>query len=430
MTTAPPTDATSSTPTLRAAGRRAAFWVLAAVAAVLVSIVAALVAGGSNAAGPTLGADNPGQQGSRALVEVLRRQGVTVTVANTLDEARSAAARSADPTLFFHDENGYLTPGQLRTLAGLAPRTVVAAPDFRTLTTLAPEVGFGGIAPKKAVTAACDIPAAVRAETLSPGGGTLGLTGTAPAGTRLTGCFPTGGGAFSVIERATDAGLGTPQTLTLVAPTEVFSNETIATYGNAALALGLLGASESLVWYLPTLADVAPTGPPSIGELTPGWVTPTLLLLVVVALAAAIWRGRRFGPLVAENLPVTVKASETMEGRARLYARSSARLRAVDALRIGALQRLAGRVGLPRTATLEQVVLAVSALTGRSAQSVRAVLVDALPVTDRDLVSLSDQLAELERATARATEPGQPAAARTEPGVHHRPDRSHGRMDP
>jgi hypothetical protein len=181
----------------------------------------------------------------------------------------------------------------------------------------------------------------------------------------------------------------------------VFRNDTITLEGNAALALNLLGAGGDLIWYLPTLADVARTGPPSLGALTPGWVTPTLVLLVLVSLTAMIWRGRRFGPLVAENLPVTVRAGETMEGRARLYARSSARLRALDALRVGAIQRLAATVGLSRLATLDEVVLAVAATAGRAPSQVRLTLVDAIPATDRDLITLSDQIQDLERATTR-----------------------------
>jgi Domain of unknown function (DUF4350) len=412
-------DATSTTLTVRAAGRRALFWVTAAAAAVLVSIVAALVAGGSNVGGIALAGDNPAPAGSMALVEVLRQQGVHVTLAHSLAEARTAAAASADATLFFSDAKGYLTAEQLTAMNALAPRTVIAAPDFLALRTLAPEVGFGGVSPAERLTAGCDLPAAEKAGTLSPGGRTLGLAdpGKAPAGTTLTGCFPSGATTFSVIERATDA-----RTLTLVAPAEVFSNDQVASFGNAALALNLLGAGDTLVWYLPTLADVAQTGPPSIGELTPGWVTPALLLLALVTVAAAIWRGRRFGPLVAENLPVTVKASETMEGRARLYARSSSRLRALDALRVGAVQRLAGYCGLSRTAMLDEIVLAVAAATGAPAGSIRDTLLGAVPGSDRELVALSDRLAALERATRRATDPSAPTPPR-----HPTP---HGRMDP
>ncbi|MBC7441809.1 MAG: DUF4350 domain-containing protein [Ramlibacter sp.] len=390
-------NAVSLTPTLRVTGRKVRFWVLAGAGALLVAIVATLLAGGTSAGKPPLAADSAAQTGGRALVEVLRGQGVSVTVADTLAEARAAAARAEDPTVFFFDEGGLLTAGQLAAVAGLAPRTVVAGPDFLMLQTLAPEVGFGGAAGKDAAPAGCTVPAAVKAGTLSPGG----HTPTFPAGSAgLSGCFPSGTGAFSVVER-----VAAGPTLTLVADDSLFNNDRIALAGNAALALNLLGAGDEVVWYLPTIADVEQTGPPSLGELTPGWVTPTLVLLVFVSVAAMIWRGRRFGPLVAENLPVTVRASETMEGRARLYARSSARLRALDALRVGAVQRLAGQVGLSRLATLDDVILAVTRVTDRPAGEVRAVLVDSVPATDPELVALSDRLQELERATGRATTP-------------------------
>ncbi|TFD77352.1 DUF4350 domain-containing protein [Cryobacterium fucosi] len=388
-------DAVSATPTLRVAFRRSGFWVAAGVGALLVAIIASAVAGGRASAGPPLAADNAAQSGAMALVEVLRDRGVTVTLADTLKEATAAAAGSADPTLFYFDAEGYLTRDQVTTMAGLASRTVVADPDFDTLQALAPGVGFGGLAASGSPGAGCDIPAAVQADSLSPGGKTLTI---AVGAAGLTGCFPTGQNAFAMVARG-DA----DRTVTLVADTAVFSNDTVTRGGNAALALNLLGAGGDLVWYLPTFADVARTGPPSLGELTPGWVTPTLVLLVLVALAAAVWRGRRFGPLVAENLPVTVRASETMEGRARLYARGNARLRALDALRVGSLQRLAEKAGLSRLAGLDEVVLAVAAATGRPPGAVRSTLVDAVPANDRDLVALSDQIQDLERATARAT---------------------------
>jgi len=200
----------------------------------------------------------------------------------------------------------------------------------------------------------------------------------------------------------------------------VFANDEIATFGNAALALNLLGQDDTLVWYLPTLGDVAVTGPPSLGDLTPGWVTPVMVLLFVVAITAMVWRGRRFGPLVAEDLPVVVRASETMEGRARLYARGNARLRAIDAIRIGAVTRMARAAGLPRTAALDEVVRTVAALTGRDPVAVHTLLVGDVPATDAALMRLSDAVAELEADASRAVRP---------PGSPDSPP-STGRMEP
>ncbi|TFB53916.1 DUF4350 domain-containing protein [Cryobacterium tagatosivorans] len=395
----PAANAPALTPTLRVAGRRWLFWILAGAAAILVSVAAALVAGGSTAGGTPLAADNAAEAGSRALVEVLRSHGVSVVAADTLEEARSAARAAADPTVFFSDAEDYLDATRLAEMAALAPRTVLADPHFAVLQALAPEVAFGGVSGSESPAAGCDLPAAVKAGELSPGGNTLTLVG--PEGpAALTGCFPADGDRFGLIERRQD-----DRTLTLLVDDSWLSNGSIDTFGNAALALNLLGQGDTVVWYLPTLADLADTGPPSLGELTPVWVTPTLLLLALTAVASFLWRGRRFGPLVAENLPVTVRAGETMEGRARLYARGDARLHAIDALRMGATLRLATRLGLPRTVGVDEVVLAVAEITGRTTEEVGAVLVDAIPANDRELVDLAGRLADLEHAAGRQAAP-------------------------
>ena len=392
----PAENAVSTTPTLRSAGRRARFWVLAGAGALLVAVISTVLAAGG-AEGEPLAADSATPAGARALVEVLRQQGVSVTAAGSLDEAGTLASAAGDPTVFFFDPDGLLSAEQLTAMAQLAPRTIVASPDFLTLQTLAPGAGFGGVSQAKASPARCTLPAAVKADRLSPGGPTLTIP---PEADGLTGCFPSGDNAYALIQT-----VASDRTVTLLADGTLFNNERIIEAGNAALALNLLGAGDELIWYLPTIADVPGTGSASLGELTPGWVTPSLVLLVLVTVAAAVWRGRRFGPLVAENLPVTVRASETMEGRARLYARSNARLRALDALRVGAVQRLAGQVGLSRLATLDEVIVMVATVTDRPSGEVRLVLVDAIPASDAELVALSDRILELERATARATTP-------------------------
>lgn len=413
--TVAPSRTPPSTPTIRATLRRSVFWVVAGAGALLVAVIAFLSTSAANSAGPPLAADNPAQAGSMALVEVLRQQGITVLPVDTLDGAGTATAAHPDATVFFADTEGYLEAAQLAEVGTLASRLVVADPNFATLQALAPEVGFGGLSPEDALTASCDVAAAMQAGTISPGGKTLGLASDPPG---YTGCFPGDDGTFSLVERVTAEG-----TVTLVADTAVFANDEIATFGNAALALNLLGADDTVVWYLPTLADVPVTGPPSLGALTPGWVTPVMLLLVVTAIAAMIWRGRRFGPLVAENLPVVVRASETMEGRARLYARGNARLRAIDALRIGAVTRLAGTAGLPRTAPLDEVVRSVAALTGRSAEQVGAVLVGEIPHNDAGLMALSAAIDDLEAATVLAARPAGSGPSPAAPP-------STGRMDP
>jgi hypothetical protein len=94
-----------------------------------------------------------------------------------------------------------------------------------------------------------------------------------------------------------------------------------------------------------------------------------------------------------------------MQGRARLYEKSSARLRALDALRIGAVERLARACGLPRVATVDDVIAAVAAVTRADPADVRRILIDAAPASDRELVRLSDELLTLERTVATSVTP-------------------------
>ena len=118
---------------------------------------------------------------------------------------------------------------------------------------------------------------------------------------------------------------------------------------------------------------------------------------VVVVLLLAMWQGRRLGPLVAEKLPVVVRASETVEGRARLYRSRRARDRAAQALRTATLQRLSPRLGLGPNAAPPSVVAAVAARCTVGEQVVQHTLFGPPPQTDDDLLHLAHALDDIER---------------------------------
>jgi hypothetical protein len=383
---------TITTPTVRGATRRWAFWIVAAVIMLMIAVGTVLFTGASGIAGDPLSATNAAPAGSKALAEVLRQQGVTVTATSSLATTEAAITDPADTTLFLFDPNGRLDPQQYDRVKDLAAGTVLMSPGFQALSALAPGVAQAGTVPDAPLTADCAVPAVTRAESVSGGGSGYRIT----AAERATGCLGSKGGVFSLV-RLTDGA----RSVTVLGTQDAFSNEHISERGNAALALGVLGEHTHLVWYLPGVSDIV--GGPTLAALTPQWVPGVMILLLLVFLAAAFWRGRRLGPLVVENLPVVVRASETMEGRARLYQKSSARLHALDALRIGAIQRLATQCGLSRLAEVDEVVAAVAALTGTDRIRVRDLLVDAVPATDRELVRLSDDLLELERAARAAS---------------------------
>jgi hypothetical protein len=331
--------------------------------------------------------------GARAVVNVLRDQGVDVEPATTLAEVRAVDSDPAATTLLLYDAYLVLGEDQHRELLRLADRVVVLDAVDTELDVFAPGVIYDSNGFGQTFRADCDLPAAQKAETVA---GSPYLYDSGEADNDVTGCFETGDGLHAVVDTRTSGA-----DVTIVGISQVFTNSRILDAGNAAFALNLVGEHETLIWYRPDLSELDSGEIPTAVGLTPPWVTPLILLVLLFGLAAAIWRGRRLGALVTERLPVVVRANETMEGRARLYERAGSREHALDSLRIGAISRLAKLSGLPRRATFDEVIDAVAALTGRSRDDLSALLVDRIPGSDGDLVELSDDLLLLEAELTR-----------------------------
>jgi len=372
------------TPAFGAAWRRAGFWIGAGLVALLIALLSAVL-GRSATLGEPLAIDNAAPTGSMALAEVLRRQGVTVTATASLEDTADAAATGEAPTILLYDRDYLLDDRQLRELAGLTDRLVLVRPGFDQLRELAPGVAQAGWV-SGPLTADCALPAVQRAGTVS--GDLLGYR-IIDEDSDAIGCLAGEDDTYSLVQVGDVTILGAIGALT---------NEQIAEDGNAALVLNLLGERETLLWYRPGAEDVTGWTPPP----TIPWLIPAILLLFAAGVAAAFWRGRRLGPLVIENLPVTVRASETMLGRARLYEKSGARLRALDALRVGTIQSIARVDGLSRHAGIDEIVETAAALTGRAPTELRRILVDDVPGTDADLVRRSDELLTIDREFTRS----------------------------
>jgi len=387
--TAPALGTVVTTPTVRRAVRRSLFWGVA-VAGLLAFGAVMVVLNGSGRELARWGADETAPVGSRAVLEVLRDEGVRVIAVDTLDEAQSALEGAGPATLAVGDPRLLLDEERWAELGGLAEHLVLLEPPLYGLDAL----GLDAIPSDQLagpLDANCALPLAQRA-------GALDATGVGLASDEGVECFTGETGAALVrYDPAAGAAPGAG-TVSVLGAGGAVQNDQIVQAGNAALALGLLGEHPTLVWYLPTPADLVS---PTLDELTPGWVNPVAWLLLATGLAAAVWRGRRLGPVVIEQLPVTVRTTETMEGRARLYARDGARLRALDALRVGTLRRLAEGLALGRASGVDDIVSAVAAITGRSPDALRRLLVDREPDSDRELVALSDQLLDLEREVLR-----------------------------
>jgi hypothetical protein len=386
---------TSASPTARQVWTRAR-GVLLAVALLLIGAVVIAVIRSDNQHG-RLDPRSADPSGSRAVAQLLAGQGVSTRVVTTLDEARTAVG--SDTTLLVAAPD-QLTDRQQRLLHQAAQssggRTILVAPDA-SAGALTPGVSAEPATSFETTLAPdCELPAARRAGTADTGGIRYRTSDA-----RADSCYPSGG--LPTVLRL-PAASGNGDTVVLGAP-DILYNDRLDEQGNASLALQLLGSRSHLVWYLPSLSDASATdsGGQSFLDLLPsGWLWGTLQLFVAAALAA-LWRARRLGPLVPEKLPVAIRASETTEGRARLYRRTDARDRAADALRSTTRTRLAPLVGVPlaQAHAPETLLPALSAHLHGDGQSLHSLLFGPPPGDDAALIALADQLDALEREVRR-----------------------------
>ncbi|MFJ3911675.1 DUF4350 domain-containing protein [Streptomyces vinaceus] len=333
--------------------------------------------------------------GSRAVAELLRARGVTTRVVTTAREAAAAAGPATTLLVTDPDRLGESRLRAIRSAIDLSGgRTVLLAPGSPSLHDLAPAARTKGTAFDEDLDPGCPLPAAATAGRAATGGDhrytTDGATGTA--------CYPSGGHPTLLVLPSGTTGGDT----VLLGSETILLNKELASEGNASLALQLLGTRPDLVWYLPSPAeaeDEDPAQEQSFLDLLPhGW-SWAFLQLFAAATLAALWRARRLGPLVTEKLPVAVRASETTEGRARLYRKAGARDRAATVLRAATRERLAALLGVPPTRAHDPQALlpAVSARLTERQPDLTGLLFGTTPTTDAALVALADHLDALER---------------------------------
>ncbi|MFB6772144.1 DUF4350 domain-containing protein [Streptomyces sp. NPDC056337] len=397
MTTEATIPTTSASPTARQIWTRGRGVALALVLLLAGAVAIAVVRSGDRHG--ELDPRSADPSGSRAVAELLADRGVSTRVVGTLDDAR--AATGPDTTLLVAAPDLLTERQQTRlrsAVTGSGGRTVLVAPGGPTVERLVPGVTADpALSFDSTLAPACDLPAARRAGTADTGGLRYSIHIEADA------CYPSR--RLATLLRVPDASAeGTRGDTVVLGARDILVNDRLDDHGNASLALQLLGSRDHLVWYLPSLSDVPdPDDERSFFDLLPsGWLWGTLQLFIAAALAA-LWRARRLGPLVPEKLPVAIRASETVEGRARLYRKANARDRAAAALRSATRTRLAPLVGVPvsQAHTPESLLPALSAHLHGDGQSLHTLLFGPPPGDDAALIALADQLDALESEVRR-----------------------------
>ncbi|MHB8340583.1 MAG: DUF4350 domain-containing protein, partial [Mycobacteriales bacterium] len=281
------------------------FW---AGLALVVGLVAWLGSVGQGSSGGSLDPRSAAPQGTRALAVLLAQRQVTVTVST------SAAPLPGGTTVIpFPDQ---LTGPELGSLlTGSAGGSIViigadeselssAALPALTLTTENDHLTDPG----------CPLPEALSAGNADLGGLLYRTTG--PPAPLTAACYGDALGAPLLVLPSVG---GTR--VVLLGSGDFLTNSALGNAGNAALAVGLLDGARTLRWVMvpPDRPGIVLPPQASLVGLLPTRVHVAVGELGLAVLLLALARGRRLGPPVAEPLPVTVPARETVLGRARLY---------------------------------------------------------------------------------------------------------------
>ncbi|WP_062201060.1 DUF4350 domain-containing protein [Demequina salsinemoris] len=362
-------------------------WISIVMSIVVIGVIVTTLAQPSSNVTP-LSTANAGDEGARAVAQILRDQGVEVDEVATLAEAYRLLDGSGTLAIASFT---YLDEDQIASIGTHTGDIVWIEPAAYALSGI--DAGLAATVPSTSsgqVEAGCEAPAATRAATLTDVRAAYTITGDAQS------CF-TVDDAAAYVEIQRDGA----RPVHVIADGALFTNASLTTDGAAALTLGVLGHDSRLVWYVGSVDDATllaadQGGSSALTPAAPGWLVAGGVALLLVALVAALQQGRRMGPLVTEPLPVVVRASEATRGRGMLYRRGRARGHAAAALRAGAASRLAARLSLSHSAPRAAVVSAISQHTRRDAAAIDSLLYGPPPADDAALTRLVADLDALE----------------------------------
>lgn len=201
------------------------------------------------------------------------------------------------------------------------------------------------------------------------------------------GCFGNDRRAF-VLERPQGAGR-----LTALGGPSPFLNRNLDRAGNAGLALALFERDDRRE--LVVLESDLLNGDKTLAQLVPSRVWMALAQLGVAFLALAWWRSRRLGAPVLEDDPVTVRGSGLVVAAGALAARAGHTAHAADRLRGDARRSLATSLGVPESTPAAELDRLASARFGTASGTVGALLDGPPPTDDDGLVALAAGLDRL-----------------------------------
>lgn len=343
------------------------------------------------------GPNNPRPEGARALAQVLDHNGVSTFYADSLATALRTA--KPDTTVLVYNWSMDFAADQTRALLESGADIVMLSPTPLMLEAADLGITHGFSQPSTdPVPASCGLaPAVAASEIVSLG---TGFTLSAPgAGADTVLCFPEAGsdvpagqlGHLAQVVRG-------EQTISVFDDANAWNNGRILEAGNAALALNLLGGNKTLTWLVPEVTPIALEGD---APVVPPQFLIAAAVLLITGLFVVFGSVRRLGPVVSERLPVVVQGSESTRGRGKLYRVSRAQGRAAAALRAATAERLAKRLGVPRSGSNVALITAIANASTYDSLYLEDLFYGPAPTSDADLVLLANNLSALESEIAQ-----------------------------
>ncbi|ADI66732.1 DUF4350 domain-containing protein [Mobiluncus curtisii] len=330
---------------------------------------------------------NPKGSGAMALAEVLRHRGVMVKDVYSMRDLDNFTSKD---TVVITNTN---------EIDDVALREILHTPtNLLIIGTLAqgkrfdPYVQSVPAGTPDGIEAQCDFPGAKAAQTISSTRGSL-----RPLRQPEAACFPVQDNAFAYVSFKRPEGFH----LALLSEDSLARNDTIASAGNAALLLNLLGSSPQVGWVNGTTFQQGSDQNGKDQPLLPDFFLIALVYLFVAAFVFTLAQGRRLGRVVPEELPVVVHGAEAVYGRGHLYEKSGAVAAAAHKAREYTARRIGSALHIPTPTTPPVMVREVSRYTGIAESQIHELLYGEVPTTARGLGNLMHDLYLLTKLNPR-----------------------------
>lgn len=190
---------------------------------------------------------------------------------------------------------------------------------------------------------------------------------------------------------------GTHAEVAFISDLRMFYNSELDKADNAALMTNLLGSTGKLVVVKPHKGAAPSLLLPLPWELFPTVLRPLTYALVLLVVTYMFYRARRFGPLAYERLPVRIDASETVQALGSLLQSSGNVDVPSTILQRQARHDLGRKLGLGTKVSPHLLVRAVAQATGRSSEesAIYRLLFEPFAGSRADLVEWEKQLGRL-----------------------------------